>query len=199
MLSVRVICVGKLGEKFWKQACDEYVKRLQGYCRPEVIELPEQKLPDTPSSGQIAAALKKESTLIREKIPQGAAVIAMCVEGKTMSSEALAQTIGNLTAYNRVPECVAAHEAVQGKNGKSLSFAIAPAFRRKGLMYEAVSGVIEYLFREEKADYINCGYLSYNGPSKALQEKLGFTYLLTEQFTYDGQEKESIENILWRK
>lgn len=97
MLSVRVICVGKLGEKFWKQACDEYVKRLQGYCRPEVIELPEQKLPDTPSSGQIAAALKKESALIREKIPQGAAVIAMCVEGKTMSSEALAQTIGNLT------------------------------------------------------------------------------------------------------
>ena len=50
MLSVRVICVGKLGEKFWKQACDEYVKRLQGYCRPEVIELPEQKLPDSPSS-----------------------------------------------------------------------------------------------------------------------------------------------------
>ena len=70
MLSVRVICVGKLGEKFWKQACDEYVKRLQGYCRPEVSELPEQKLPDTPSSGQIAAALKKESALIREKIPQ---------------------------------------------------------------------------------------------------------------------------------
>ena len=62
-----------------------------------MIELPEQKLPDTPSSGQIAAALKKESALIREKIPQGATVIAMCVEGKTMSSEALAQTIGNLT------------------------------------------------------------------------------------------------------
>lgn len=36
MLSVRVICVGKLGEKFWKQACDEYVKRLQGYCKPEI-------------------------------------------------------------------------------------------------------------------------------------------------------------------
>ena len=71
MLSVRVICVGKLGEKFWKQACDEYIKRLSGYCKPEVIELPEQKLPDTPSAGQIQNALEKEAKLIREKIPQG--------------------------------------------------------------------------------------------------------------------------------
>ena len=108
------------------------------------------------------------------------------------------ETIGNLTVYNRVPECVAKHEAVQGRNGKALSFAILPAFRRKGFMYEAVGGVIDHLFREEKADYINCGYLSYNAPSKALQEKLGFTYLLTEQFQFNGQEMESIENILWR-
>lgn len=97
MLSVRVICVGKLGEKFWKQACDEYMKRLGGYCRPEVIELPEQKLPDAPSAGQLEAALRKEAALIRDKIPQGAAVIAMCVEGKPLSSEQLAQTISDLT------------------------------------------------------------------------------------------------------
>ena len=109
------------------------------------------------------------------------------------------ETIGNLTVYNHVPEWVANHEAVQGKNGKALSFAVLPAFRRKGFMYEAVSSVIEHLFREEKADYINCGYLSYNTPSKALQEKLGFTYLLTERFQFDGQEMESIENILLRK
>ena len=108
-------------------------------------------------------------------------------------------TIGNLTVYNHVPECVANHEAVQGKNGKSLSFAVLPAFRRKGYMYEAVSSVIDYLFRVEKTDYINCGYLSYNAPSKALQEKLGFRYLLTERFQFDNKEMESIENILWSK
>ena len=108
------------------------------------------------------------------------------------------ETIGNLTVYNHVPECVANHDSVQGKNGKALSFAVLPAFRRKGYMYEAVSGVIDHLFRVEKADYINCGYLSYNAPSKALQEKLGFTYLLTERFQFDDQETESIENILWR-
>lgn len=107
------------------------------------------------------------------------------------------ETIGNLTVYDRVPECVANHEAVRGKKGKALSFAILPAFRRKGYMYEAVRSVIGHLFRVERADYINCGYLTYNAPSKALQEKLGFTYLLTERFLFDGQEMESIENILW--
>lgn len=109
------------------------------------------------------------------------------------------ETIGNLTVYNRVPECVAHHEVVQGKSGKALSFAVLPPFRRQGYMYEAVSSVINHLFREENADYINCGYLTYNAPSKALQEKLGFAYLITERFRHEEKEIESIENILWRK
>lgn len=109
------------------------------------------------------------------------------------------ETIGNLTVYNRVPDCVAAQEAVHGKIGKSLSFAISPAFRRQGLMYEAVRAVIEHLFQQENVDYINCGYLSINLPSKALQEKLGFRYLLTERIQCDGKEFEVVENILWRK
>ena len=71
MLSIRLICVGKLGEKFWKQACDEYEKRLGAYCKLEIIELPEQRLPDVPSAGQIEAALRKEKELIEAKLPAG--------------------------------------------------------------------------------------------------------------------------------
>ena len=97
MLGIRLICVGKLGERFWKDAVKEYEKRLAGYCKLEILELPEQRLPDRPSDGQIAAALQKEADLIRAKIPQGAAVMAMCIEGKTMSSEALAQTVSDMT------------------------------------------------------------------------------------------------------
>ena len=97
MLGIRLICVGKLGERFWKDAVKEYEKRLAGYCKLEILELPEQRLPDRPSEGQIAAALQKEADLIRTKIPQGAAVMAMCIEGKTMSSEALAQTVSDMT------------------------------------------------------------------------------------------------------
>ena len=108
------------------------------------------------------------------------------------------ETIGNLTVYDWVPDCVAAHPAVQGKIGKALSFAMSPSFQRRGYMQEAVRGVIDHLFRLEQTDYINCGYLSYNYPSKALQEKLGFQFLLREHFEYENQEMESIENILWK-
>ena len=97
MLSVRLICVGKLGEKFWKTACEEYSKRLSAYCKLEMIELPEQRLPDAPSEGQIQQARAKEAALIRAKSPAGAAVIALCVEGQMLSSEALAETLGAFT------------------------------------------------------------------------------------------------------
>lgn len=108
------------------------------------------------------------------------------------------RVIGNLTVYNHVPDEVAEQEAVRGRRGKSLSFAMSPAFRRRGFMQEAVSAVMERLFHEENAEYIHCGYLSYNLPSKALQEKLGFTRLLTARFSFEGQEIEAVENTLWR-
>ena len=82
MLGVRLICVGRLGEKFWAQAVKEYEKRLGAYCKLEIIELPEQRLPQTPSEGEIAQALEKEAALIEGKLLPGASVIAMCVESK---------------------------------------------------------------------------------------------------------------------
>ena len=97
MLGVRLICVGKLGEKFWAQAVKEYEKRLGAYCKLEIIELPEQRLPQTPSEGEIAQALDREAALIESRIWPGAAVIAMCVEGKPMSSEQLADYFSRLT------------------------------------------------------------------------------------------------------
>lgn len=90
MLSVHLICVGKLKEKFYLGACDEYLKRLSAYCKLTLVELPEEKLPQNPSQAQIDAALEKEGAAIRGKIPQNSSVIAMCVEGKTRSSEELA-------------------------------------------------------------------------------------------------------------
>lgn len=90
MLSVHLICVGKLKEKFYLGACDEYLKRLSAYCKLTLMELPEEKLPQNPSQAQIDAALEKEGAAIRGKIPQNSSVIAMCVEGRTRSSEELA-------------------------------------------------------------------------------------------------------------
>ena len=91
MLSVHLICVGKLKEKFYQEACAEYVKRLSAYCRLTLVELPEEKLPKEPSQAQIDQALAKEAQAIRSKLPPGSSVIALCIEGRERSSEDFAK------------------------------------------------------------------------------------------------------------
>ena len=97
MVDVTVICVGKLKEKFYREAAEEYMKRLKGYCKLEVVELPEQKLPQNPSLGEIQGALEKEGDAIRAKIPPNSSVVALAVEGRMRSSEELAQLISAWT------------------------------------------------------------------------------------------------------
>ena len=91
MQKVTVLCVGKLKEKFYIDAAAEYAKRLSRFCKLELVELPEERLPEDPSPAQIEAALLKEAAAIRAKLPAGAALIALCVEGELRSSEALAR------------------------------------------------------------------------------------------------------------
>ena len=87
MLGVKLICVGKMRERFYIDAFEEYRKRLGAYCRLELVELAEQRLPDKPSAAEIAAALEKEGAEILREIPPDALVCALCVEGGEMSSE----------------------------------------------------------------------------------------------------------------
>lgn len=91
MQKVTVLCVGKLKEKFYIDAVREYEKRLQRHCRLELIELDEQRLPDAPSAGEIMRALEREAEQIVEHLPKGGAVIALCIEGTELSSEALSE------------------------------------------------------------------------------------------------------------
>jgi len=95
MLNVHIFCVGKLKEKFYAQAVAEYTKRLGSYCKLEILELPEERLPDRPSQAQIEAALAKEAEAIKAKLPPSSSVVAMCVEGKLRSSEEVAELIGD--------------------------------------------------------------------------------------------------------
>jgi 23S rRNA (pseudouridine1915-N3)-methyltransferase len=89
MLSIHLICVGKLKEKFYQQAAAEYEKRLSAYCKLTISELPEVKLPQNPSLGEIAGALDKEGDAIRGKIPPNSTLVALCVEGEPKTSEEL--------------------------------------------------------------------------------------------------------------
>lgn len=93
MLTVKLIAAGKMREKFYIEAFKEYEKRLSAFCKFEQAEIPEVKTGEDPSEKEIEAALEKEGTEILGKIPNGAYVIALCVEGKKLSSEGLAKQL----------------------------------------------------------------------------------------------------------
>ena len=85
-MNVTVICLGKLKEDYLRSACAEYAKRLNAFCKLDIVELNPVRLPDNPSQAQIDSALEEEAKMIAAKIPKGAACFAMCIEGKQYSS-----------------------------------------------------------------------------------------------------------------
>ena len=98
MLNVKLICVGKMREKFYIDAFEEYRKRLQTdcrltYCRLELVEITEQRLSDRPAEKEITAALEREGQEILKAVPADAYLVALCVEGKQMPSEGMAELI----------------------------------------------------------------------------------------------------------
>ena len=93
MRRITLLCVGKLKEKFYAEAAAEYAKRLSRFCKLEILELPEERLPEDPTTAQIDGALRKEAEAIRRKIPPSSRLVALCVEGRLRSSEELARTM----------------------------------------------------------------------------------------------------------
>lgn len=90
MQTVTIISVGKLKDAFFNEASDEYLKRLKAFSKMNVIEIKAGVLPENPKDSEINAVLEKEGEEILKKIPSGAKVISLCIEGKLYSSEDLA-------------------------------------------------------------------------------------------------------------
>ena len=97
MLTINLICVGSLKEKYLKDAVAEYQKRLKPFCRFEIIELSEQKLPDNPSQNEIKIALSKEAEKMKSQIAKGSATVVLAIEGKELSSEKLAEKLNDFS------------------------------------------------------------------------------------------------------
>lgn len=91
MLRVRLVCVGKLKESYWREAVAEYEKRLGPLCRFEIFELPEERLPQDPSPAEIAGALDREGRAMAEKAV--GRVFPLCIEGKLLDSQGLARRL----------------------------------------------------------------------------------------------------------
>lgn len=105
MLSITLICTGRLREPHYLAACAEYEKRLKALCAFEIIELPEEKLPKNPSQAQILSALKKEAAEAERHIPASAAKVALCVEGRELSSTELADYLDDCANTGRSRIC----------------------------------------------------------------------------------------------
>lgn len=105
MFNITLITMGKLKEKFYLSAAEEYTKRMKGYCQFQLIELPEVKLPDNPSPAEISAALEKEADTIIDKIPKGAWFCVFTPEGRMLSSEQFADKLQNIKLSGKNCAC----------------------------------------------------------------------------------------------
>ena len=97
MVGVKFITLGTLKEQYLRDAAAEYEKRLSAFCKIQIVQLKEEKLPDSPSESEIEKALEREAEKVLAEIPPRAYKIAMCVEGKQFSSEELAEKLGEIS------------------------------------------------------------------------------------------------------
>lgn len=96
MLKITVLCVGKCKENYWKEAVCEYAKRLQAYCKPEIIEVADEKTPDGASDTVNAQIKEKEGARLLKQIAGDAYVIALAIDGKKLDSVGFSEYIDRL-------------------------------------------------------------------------------------------------------
>lgn len=95
-MRISVLCVGKIKEKFYSDAAAEYMKRLTRYCKPEIIEVQDEKTPDEAGENEEIRIKQKEGERIISKIRDDMFVIALAIDGKKLSSTELADKINGL-------------------------------------------------------------------------------------------------------
>lgn len=93
IMKITIIAVGKLKEKYWKQAIAEYEKRLSAYTKVEIIEVSDEKAPENMSDKEIEQVKEKEGQRILAKVKPQSTVITLEIQGKMLSSEGLAKEL----------------------------------------------------------------------------------------------------------
>ncbi|WP_338450404.1 23S rRNA (pseudouridine(1915)-N(3))-methyltransferase RlmH [Niallia oryzisoli] len=100
-MNISIITVGKLKEKYLKAGIDEYLKRLSGYAKVEVIEVPDEKAPEILSAVEMEQVKQKEGEKLLAKVSPDTYVIALAIDGKVKSSEELADSLDKLATYGK--------------------------------------------------------------------------------------------------
>lgn len=114
---IKLITVGKLKEKYWKDAVKEYCKRMEPYTRVEIVEVGEEKLPEYPSAAEIEQALTKEGESIWRQVPPSSYVVTCAIEGKMLSSVELSDFVSRQTlqGYSKIAFIIGSSHGISGK------------------------------------------------------------------------------------
>lgn len=127
-MKISIITVGKLKEKYLKQGIEEYVKRLRNYAKVEVIEVRDEKAPETLSEAEMVAVKKKEGERLLAHVQPDMHVITLEIDGKMLNSEQLASKMNELAIYGKskiafvIGGSLGLSEAVQKRSNLALSF-----------------------------------------------------------------------------
>ncbi|ANB55626.1 rRNA large subunit m3Psi methyltransferase RlmH [Anoxybacillus sp. B7M1] len=127
-MNITVLSVGKLKEKYLKQGIEEYVKRLSGYAKMEIIEVADEKAPENLSDQEMKQIKEKEGERILAKISDDMHVIALAIDGKMKSSEEFAIHLDKLATYGTskiafvIGGSLGLSEKIMKRANESLSF-----------------------------------------------------------------------------
>lgn len=95
-MQIKIVCVGKLKEKYWREAAAEYLKRLGSFAKMEIVEVAEERVQDNPAPGEIEKVKEKEGERILKCLSSSYFVLPLVIEGKMLSSEELACQLDKL-------------------------------------------------------------------------------------------------------
>lgn len=95
-MKITILCVGKVKEKFYRDAIDEFAKRLSRYCKLDIIEVNDEKTDEQASETEIRLVKEKEGERLLKNIKDDAYVITLCIDGKQLDSEELSEKVEKL-------------------------------------------------------------------------------------------------------
>jgi len=127
-VKITILCVGKIKESFYRQAIEEYAKRLSKYCKLEMIEVPDEKTPDKASAIQESLIKEKEADRILEKIKEDAYVFTLEIKGKRFTSEGFAECMQKTALHGKshlvfvIGGSLGLHEKVLKRSDQAISF-----------------------------------------------------------------------------
>lgn len=127
-MKITIVCVGKIKEKFYRDAIAEYEKRLSKYCKFEIVEVADEKTPDRAGEAEEERIKEKEARRILSKIKEDAYVCTLEIAGKKLSSEGFAGWLESAAVSGKsnivfvIGGSLGLHNSVTSRSNQALSF-----------------------------------------------------------------------------